>query len=60
MSPELHTAPLMLNSLQGPPGRSAYDLIMAGDVLSVLPMLIIFVLLQRYLMQGSTAGSVKG
>jgi ABC-type glycerol-3-phosphate transport system permease component len=50
----------MLNSLQGPPGRSAYDLIMAGNVLSVLPMLIIFVLLQRYLMQGSTAGSVKG
>ena len=59
-SPNMHTVPIMLNSLQGPPGRTAFDLLMAGSVLSVLPMLIVFFFLQRYLIAGITAGSVKG
>jgi ABC-type glycerol-3-phosphate transport system permease component len=54
------TVPLMLNSLQGPPGRTAYDVLMAGSVVSLLPMLILFLLLQRHLVAGITAGSVKG
>ena len=59
-SPPMHTVPIMLNSLQGPPGRTAFDLLMAGSVLSVIPMLIGFFFLQRYLIAGITAGSVKG
>jgi ABC-type glycerol-3-phosphate transport system permease component len=59
-SERMHTVPLMLNSLQGPPGRTAFDLLMAGSVLSVVPMLIVFFFLQRYLIAGITAGSVKG
>jgi ABC-type glycerol-3-phosphate transport system permease component len=59
-SPPMHTVPIMLNSLQGPPGRTAFDLLMAGSVLSVIPMLIVFFFLQRYLIAGITAGSVKG
>ena len=59
-SPPMHTVPIMLNSLQGPPGRTAFDLLMAGSVLSVVPMLIVFFFLQRYLIAGITAGSVKG
>jgi ABC-type glycerol-3-phosphate transport system permease component len=59
-SEHMHTVPIMLNSLQGPPGRTAFDLLMAGSVLSVLPMLIVFFFLQRYLIAGITAGSVKG
>jgi ABC-type glycerol-3-phosphate transport system permease component len=59
-SPSMHTVPIMLNSLQGPPGRTAFDLLMAGSVLSVIPMLIVFFFLQRYLIAGITAGSVKG
>ena len=59
-SPENHTVPLMLRALQGPPGRTAYDVLMAGSVVSLLPMLIVFLLLQRHLIAGITAGSVKG
>lgn len=59
-SEEIQTVPLMLNSLQGPPGRTAFDVLMAGSVISLLPMLVMFLFLQRYLVAGITAGSVKG
>ena len=59
-SPENYTVPLMLRALQGPPGRTAYDVLMAGSVVSLLPMLVVFLVLQRYLIAGITAGSVKG
>jgi ABC-type glycerol-3-phosphate transport system permease component len=59
-SDETRTVPLMLIALQGPPGRTAYDLLMAGSVVSVLPMLVLFLLLQRHLVAGVTAGAVKG
>jgi len=59
-SPENHTVPLMLRALQGPPGRTAYDVLMAGSVVSLLPMLAVFLLLQRHLIAGITAGSVEG
>jgi ABC-type glycerol-3-phosphate transport system permease component len=59
-SPENQTVPLMLRGLQGPPGRTAYDVLMAGSVVSTLPMLVLFLLLQRRLVAGITAGTVKG
>ncbi len=59
-SEAMQTVPLMLNSLQGPAGRTAFDVLMAGSVVSLIPMLIIFLFLQRYLVAGITAGSVKG
>src|SRR3954467_1231556 len=59
-SPDQQTVPLMLNALQGPPGRTAFDVLMAGSVVSLIPMLIVFLVLQRYLIGGITAGSVKG
>jgi ABC-type glycerol-3-phosphate transport system permease component len=59
-SDEMRTVPLMLIALQGPPGRTAYDLLMAGSVVSVLPMLVLFLLLQRHLVAGVTTGAVKG
>jgi ABC-type glycerol-3-phosphate transport system permease component len=59
-SPENYTVPLMLNSLQGPPGRTAFDVLMAGSVVSLLPLLVLFLVLQRHLIAGITAGSIKG
>lgn len=59
-SESIQTVPLMLNSLQGPAGRTAFDVLMAGSVVSLVPMLVIFLFLQRYLVAGITAGSVKG
>ena len=59
-SDEVRTIPLMLIALQGPPGRTAYDLLMAGSVVSVVPMLLLFLVLQRHLVAGVTTGAVKG
>lgn len=36
------------------------ELMMAGSVLTVLPVLLLFLVLQRYYLQGLMAGSVKG
>jgi multiple sugar transport system permease protein len=36
------------------------ELMMAGSVLTTLPVLLVFLALQRYYMQGLLAGSVKG
>jgi ABC-type glycerol-3-phosphate transport system permease component len=58
-SDQMQTVPLMLDSLQGPPGRTAFDVLMAGSVVSVLPMLLLFLLLQRHLVAGLTAGAVR-
>jgi ABC-type glycerol-3-phosphate transport system permease component len=58
-SEQVQTVPVMLNSLQGPPGRTAFDVLMAGSVVSVLPMLLLFLLLQRHLVVGLTAGAVR-
>ena len=59
-SESVQTVPVMLDALQGPPGRTAFDVLMAGSVVSVLPMLAVFLLLQRHLVAGVTAGAVKG
>ena len=58
-SPENYTLPLLLNSLRGAPGRTAYDLLMAGSVISLLPMLLLFLVLQRWVVAGATTGAVK-
>ena len=33
---------------------------MAGTVITMLPILVIFLLLQRHMIKGLTAGAVKG
>lgn len=58
-SDDVQTIPVMLAALQGPPGRTAFDVLMAGSVVSVLPMLLLFLLLQRHLVVGLTAGAVR-
>jgi ABC-type glycerol-3-phosphate transport system permease component len=59
-SDEVRTVPLMLISLQSPAGRTAFDVLMAGSVVSVLPMLAVFLVLQRHLVAGVTGGAVRG
>ena len=36
------------------------ELMMAGSVLTILPVMLVFLFLQRYYIQGVMAGSVKG
>jgi ABC-type glycerol-3-phosphate transport system permease component len=57
--PELMTVTVALRSLQDPI-RTPFDQIMAGSTLSTLPLIIAFLLLQRYFMAGITAGAIKG
>jgi ABC-type glycerol-3-phosphate transport system permease component len=59
-SPSHWTLPLLLRSLQGPPGRTPYDVLMAGSVVSTLPLILGFLFFQRRLVAGILAGTVKG
>lgn len=57
----LHTLPLGLNALRTFASEARnLDLLMAGTTLSVLPSLILFILLQRYFVQGIALTGVKG
>jgi arabinosaccharide transport system permease protein len=53
------TLPIGLNTLLTPYGND-YDLLIAGSVFSVLPIVILFLLFQRYFVDGITLGAVKG
>ena len=59
-SQEHFTLPLIIRSLTGPVGRTAYDVQMATSVISLIPLLIIFLVFQRRFLEGITAGAVKG
>jgi ABC-type glycerol-3-phosphate transport system permease component len=37
-----------------------YPLLMAGMVITVLPVVVIYLVMQRYIIQGITAGALKG
>ncbi|PZT55036.1 carbohydrate ABC transporter permease [Paenibacillus silvae] len=58
-SDSLKTLPLGLASLNGE-FTSQTQLIMAGTVLSLIPVVTVFLFFQRYFISGITAGSVKG
>lgn len=54
------TLPVGLTMLQNSEGNVAiYPLLMAGAVIVIVPILLVFALLQRYLVAGLTQGAVK-
>lgn len=59
-SPENFTLPLLIRSLTGPVGRTVFDIQMAASVISLIPLLIIFLIFQRRFLEGIAAGAVKG
>lgn len=56
---DLYTLPVALAALSREHVQDN-ELMMAGSVLTILPVLLLFFVLQRYYMQGLLAGSVKG
>lgn len=56
---EMQTLPIGLQSLLTPYGNN-YDLLLSGAVMSVLPIMVIFMLNQKTFIAGMAAGSVKG
>ena len=56
---EIQTVAMSLYTFTGPLG-SKYNLICAGVIITLLPALIIFILFQKQIYSGLTAGAVKG
>jgi ABC-type glycerol-3-phosphate transport system permease component len=59
-SPTNFTIPLAIASFGGATGLTNYNAQMAMSVVSIIPLLIIFLLFQRRFVEGITAGAVKG
>lgn len=59
-NPDVMTLPVGLTLLQNSEGNSAWGVLMAGAVLVIIPVLIIFALLQRHIVTGLTQGAVTG
>ena len=57
--PKLKTIAISLYTFVGPLG-SKYNLICAGVIISLLPALIVFIVFQKQIYSGLTAGAVKG
>ncbi|MEK4060629.1 MULTISPECIES: carbohydrate ABC transporter permease [Paenibacillus] len=56
---EQFTLPIGLASFVSPLGNN-YEALIAGAVLAILPILLVFLFFQRYFMEGLTVGGVKG
>ncbi len=56
---QLWTVPLGLLSFQGP-FNTDYTLLCSAIVIAALPVLIVYIALQRFFVSGLTAGAVKG
>lgn len=59
-TPAAATLPVGLTRLQDAEGLTNWAPVMAGTVLTTLPMIIVFILLQKQMIKGLTAGAVKG
>jgi multiple sugar transport system permease protein len=49
-----------LNTSGSMMGQELYGVMMAGSVITLLPMLLVFLLLQRHFVRGITMGAIKG
>ncbi|MDT0164411.1 carbohydrate ABC transporter permease [Actinotalea sp. AC32] len=58
-SAEKFTLPIGLNTLLTPYGNN-YELLIIGSFFSLLPVLVLFLLFQRFFVAGMTAGALKG
>ncbi len=57
----LMTLPVALSALQGIyPGQNQWNLIMAGAVVAVVPIVIVFLFAQRWFIEGVASSGVKG
>ncbi|MCL6423308.1 carbohydrate ABC transporter permease [Brachybacterium sp. JHP9] len=52
--------PIGLTQLQNSEGMTNWGPVMAGTIITTLPMLLVFILLQKQMIKGLTAGAVKG
>jgi multiple sugar transport system permease protein len=55
---ELQTLPIALAALQGQ-YTTAWDVVMAGSVVSIIPMLALYIFAQKYVIQGVASSGIK-
>ena len=58
-SADKFTLTIGLNTLLTPYGNN-YDMLIAGSMLAIVPIMVVFLIFQRYIIDGMTAGAVKG
>ncbi len=58
-SPEMYTLPLALRNLQSPV-NTEWGALMAGAAIATVPLLVLFAISSRRLIDGLTAGAVRG
>ncbi|MBW7474769.1 carbohydrate ABC transporter permease [Paenibacillus oenotherae] len=58
-SNEMLTLPIGLSTKLTPYGNN-YDILIAGSVLAIIPILLFYIFFQKYFIEGMTAGGVKG
>lgn len=54
-----YTLPIGLNTLFTPYGNN-YDLMITGACFAIFPILLLYIFAQRFIVEGMTAGSIKG
>lgn len=59
-TPDLFTVPLLLTSFQGQFGSVNYGLVMAASAIATIPMLIVFVIGQRRILNSMAASGLGG
>lgn len=59
-TPDLFTVPLLLTSFQGQFGSINYGLVMAASAIATIPMLIVFVIGQRRILNSMAASGLGG
>lgn len=59
-SPEMRTLPLAIQVFFYDWGRSEWEQVFAALTIGSLPMIVVYILMQRQFIQGLTSGSVKG
>ncbi len=58
-SNDMFTLPIGLATLLTPYGNN-YDILIAGSVMTIIPIIILFIFFQRYFVAGLTVGGIKG
>jgi multiple sugar transport system permease protein len=58
-TPSKQTLPLAISLFQGQ-NSTLWNLVFAASVIAVLPVIAVFLIFQRYFVQGLTSGAVKG
>ncbi|WP_404455487.1 carbohydrate ABC transporter permease [Virgibacillus necropolis] len=58
-SNDMFTLPVGLATLLTPYGNN-YDVLIAGSIMTIIPIIILFIFFQRYFVAGLTVGGVKG